>query len=95
MFGAEDIRRVFIQNDIAYMNVSQNFADVCGQMEARAEAKLVYAIVNTLTDFKDVNTVQFLVEGEVVEHFGSEVAEGELRIYLGGPLMRNVGLVLY
>lgn len=40
---------------------------------ALLESYLVTAIVNTLTDFKHIHTVQILVEGRVVESIGGHI----------------------
>lgn len=40
---------------------------------ALLESYLVTAIVNTLTEFADIEKVQILVEGEVVESIGGHI----------------------
>ena len=46
------------------------------------EAYLVEAIVNTLTEFPEIESVQILVEGEAVESIGGH-------IYIRNPLRRK------
>ncbi|MGI6174591.1 MAG: GerMN domain-containing protein [Christensenellales bacterium] len=88
----EDIRKVVLQNDSAFIDVSGHFAAVCGSMEQRAEWILIYAIVNTITETQRVKSVQFLVDGHIVQNFGvyAQTISRE-HVSLHGPLMRNSG----
>ncbi|NLL42845.1 MAG: GerMN domain-containing protein [Firmicutes bacterium] len=70
-----------IQDKLASVSFSSEIRDdfLGGSL---IEAYLVEAIVNTLTEFPEVEAVQILVEGEVVESIGGH-------IYIKEPLRRS------
>lgn len=80
-----DILDVYMCGSVAVVNVSQNFIDEAGALDAETETLLYYSIVNTLTQTDNVSSVQFLVEGKQLLETG-----GEIDIYL--PLLPNMGL---
>jgi germination protein M len=81
-----DILGVHIEGDQALVNLSANFYRCCQTLDAKAERNLVYAMVNTLTELDGVKTVQFYIEGEVVDVLSQQ-------IYIKAPLMRNPGII--
>ncbi|MFZ5974892.1 MAG: GerMN domain-containing protein [Bacillota bacterium] len=83
-----DIVSVKLSEDLAIINVSKHFANVCKQkaFSLEEESILIYSIVNTMTDMPGVKRVQFLVEGETVDTLGGS-------INVRGPVMRNVGII--
>ena len=81
-----DILGVRIENEQALVNLSANFYRCCQTLDAQAERNLVYAMVNTLTELDGIKTVQFYIEGEVVDVLTQ-------KIYIKAPLMRNPGLI--
>lgn len=81
-----DILGVRIENGQALVNLSSNFYRCCQSLDAQAEQNLVYAMVNTLTELDGVKSVQFYIEGEVVDVLAQ-------RIYIKAPLMRNPGII--
>lgn len=84
--SAEDVLAIHLQGDMALVNLSQRFADVCAQLEGNAERDTVYAIVNTLTENRQVRRVAFFVEGQQVKSLTGQL---EMR----GFFLRNPGLM--
>ena len=82
LFGTKDERAL----GYIAVNLSANFYRCCQTLDAQAERNLVYAMVNTLTELDGIKTVQFYIEGEVVDVLTQN-------IYIKAPLMRNPGLI--
>ena len=55
------IKGLWVKDEIAYVDFSEAIAQSAG---STSERLLVAAIVNTLTEFPEVQSVQFLVEGK-------------------------------
>jgi germination protein M len=89
-----DIRSIVLQDDMVFVDVSRNFAEVCGSMDRRSEWMMLYAIVNTLSDLQKVRSVQFFVEGQIKEYMSADGTDdgSRLRVCIAGPLMRNSGI---
>jgi len=83
----DDINSVYIAGDMAVVDFAQSAADKMQGVTEQNEYIMVYAIVNTLTTLDGVRRVQFLVEGERVEHLGSGMIE------ITDPLMKNPGVI--
>ncbi len=84
----DDILGVTVNEELAVINLSRHFADVCARKAVglREESALVYSIINTLTGLSGVKRVQFLVEGKQADTLGGSIV-------IRGPLMRNAGLI--
>lgn len=69
------LRGVTLEHGVAYVDFSEELlqAEVGGE----AEAVLVDSIVKTLTQLEEVDTVQILVEGEIVETIAGHVSIDE------------------
>lgn len=91
----EDIRSIVLQDDTVFVDVSTNFAAVCGSMDQRSEWMMLYAMVNTLTELQKVRSVQFLAEGQIVDYMTADGQDdgARLRVRVSGPLMRNSGVL--
>lgn len=59
---------VEVKKEVAYVNLSEEFINN-NKGGAEAEAKSVYAIVNTLTELNEVNSVRILIAGEENREF--------------------------
>lgn len=84
--SAEDVLAIHLQGDMALINLSGAFADACAALEGNAERDTVYAIVNTLTENRQVRRVAFFVEGKQVKSLTGQL---EMR----GFFLRNPGLM--
>ncbi|MDU4961477.1 MAG: GerMN domain-containing protein [Sporomusaceae bacterium] len=73
-----------IQNGVAYANFSQNIRRFGGG--SANEILLVAAIVNTLTEFPEIKSVQILVEGKKVDSLGGHLDVSE-------PLSRSESMI--
>ncbi len=67
------------------VNLSRNFKEQCKGMSANEEMLLVFAMVNTLTDMRGINNVQFLVDGEKTESLAGN-------LYFKDLFIKNPGL---
>ncbi len=83
---ANDVPKVTISADMAWIDCSQTFAEAAGALEADAGFLLMYSMINTVCEFPDVKRVQFLVEGESAERLAGNV-------YIRTPLLKNPGLI--
>lgn len=77
---------IYITNKIIYVDFSQEFISNHSGGSA-GELMTLYSIVNTLTEFDTVNSVQILVEGRTGETLGN--------IILDEPLERREDLIEY
>lgn len=84
--SAQDILSVEVYEDIAYVNLSQNFKDAYAEVSSKTEMQLIYAIVNTVTSMDGINKVQFLIEGKQTEKFAGYLC-------LSDPFLKNYGIV--
>ena len=84
--SGSDILGVRVQNRTATVNLSANFYARCQGMNAAQERRMIYAMVNTLTQLDEIGAVAFLVEGEALESLAQN-------IYLKTPLLPDPGLV--
>ena len=81
-----DIRSIKQQDDVAYVNISGNFLKELRACEPVQENNIVYCIVNTITDNKNVKKVVFLVDGYACDNVPG-------RINLSEPLYYNPGII--
>ena len=82
----EDILGVEVGGSVAVVNLSGNFYSRCQLMDAPAERRLIYAMVNALTELVDVGAVRFIVEGRSIDTMVQS-------IYLRTPLLPDPGIV--
>lgn len=82
----DDVLGVRISGGEAVVNLSSNFYRCCQSLTPQQEQNLIYAMVNTLTELRQVSSVRFQVEGESVDSLVSA-------IYLRGSLLRNPGII--
>ena len=82
----EDILGVEVSGSVAVVNLSSNFYSRCQLMDALAERRLIYAMVNALTELVDVGAVRFIVEGRSIDTMVQS-------IYLRTPLLPDPGIV--
>lgn len=58
----------------ARVNLSRRFQTACAKMTAAQERDLIYSMVNTLCQLRDVEMVRFYVEGRALEVFVNEIS---------------------
>ncbi len=73
------------KNSTCFVNFSEDFIARRLGEEAPNEVLSVYAVVNSLTELEEIKKVQFLIEGQKVEDFGS--------IKLSQPFERNENII--
>lgn len=83
----EDILSLRRHNDLAVLDLSSAFYQACEGLTEDAERLLIYAIVNAITERKDINKVLFMNEGTNVETLSGAIS-------LQKPLIRNPGLIM-
>lgn len=70
------LRGIKIEKGIAYVNFSKELIKNFNGGSA-GEIMLIGSIVNTLTEFKEINAVQIMVEGEIVETISGHMDTSE------------------
>ncbi|MGM0651890.1 MAG: GerMN domain-containing protein [Bacillota bacterium] len=70
-----ELRDVTLENGVAYVDFSEELLQA--EVGSEAEAVLVDSIVKTLTQLEEVESVQILVEGEIVETIAGHIAVDE------------------
>ncbi|MDD3396706.1 MAG: GerMN domain-containing protein [Acidaminococcaceae bacterium] len=73
------VLKLTVQGSLATVDLSKEF--LTKGLGDYQQAMMVYALVNTLTEFKDIKQVQIMVEGKKVEILG--------QLDLSEPLTRN------
>ena len=79
------IYSVEVEEGVAKIDMSSNFVDDRFDSDT-VDILLVYSIVNTLTEFPDINSVSFYIEGEKLNTLGM--------LDLSGPLYRKNDLII-
>jgi germination protein M len=75
------INQIYIKNEVAYMDLSEDFRfNSSGKEGQKAQ---VSQIVYTATEFSNVKSVSFLIDGEKVDYLGPE------GVYIGKPITRE------
>ncbi len=82
----EDILGAMVRDRVANINLSANFYARCQSLDAVHERRLVYAMVNTLSELENIGAVRFFVEGRQVDTLADT-------IYLKTALLPDRGLV--
>ncbi len=78
------INSVTVNDGIAKVDLSKNFVDDKFPGET-VDILVIYSIVNTLTEFPDVNSVEFYIDGTKLEIFG--------QLDIQDPLFRKSDLI--
>lgn len=73
-------------NDLAVIDLSASFYAACANLSLDAEKLLLYAIVNTVTERKDINAVLFTSVGA-----NAQTLSGTISLYRS--LLRNPGII--
>ena len=63
----EDVLGVEVEEHIAVVNLSGAFYSRCQSLDASGERRLVYAMINALTELDGIRAVRFTVEGESID----------------------------
>lgn len=77
---------VTVNDNCAIVNISKQMVEQISMFNNISQKVFVYAMVNTLTEFDHINSVQFIVEGILYEKLGDD-------IYIETPLLNNPGIV--
>ncbi|MEI3163501.1 MAG: GerMN domain-containing protein [Lachnospirales bacterium] len=77
------IRDIKTEEGICYVNLSRDFIKKNGGI---SEPIVIYSIVNSLTEFDNVNRVQFLIEGEKINEYSGDLDFSK-------PFARNTSLI--
>ena len=72
------------KDSTCFVNFSKEFTDSRSEDDAD-EVMTIYAIVNSLTELSEIKKVQFLIEGQKVENFGS--------VIFSQPFERNENII--
>ncbi len=82
----EDILDVFVHDLCCVVSISENLYNKISVLPYKNRKMFVYSVVNTLTEFENVSSVQFLVEGKIYEKLGES-------LYIETPMLKNPGIV--
>ena len=82
----EDVLGVEVGDSIAVVNLSGSFYSRCQLLDAAGERRLIYAMVNALTELDGIGAVRFIVEGRSIDTLAQS-------IYLRTPLLPDPGVV--
>ena len=63
----EDILGVEVEDHIAVVNLSGAFYSRCQSLDSAGERRLVYAMINALTELDGIRAVRFIVEGQSID----------------------------
>lgn len=77
------IRDIKTEEGICYVNLSRDFIK---KNSGISEPIVIYSIVNSLTEFGNVNRVQFLIEGEKINEYSGHLDFSK-------PFARNTSLI--
>ena len=79
------INQILLRNNVCYVDLSEAFVrnQVAGEL---TEQLTIYSIVNSLTEYYGVDSVQFLIDGQPREYYKSHVL-------INTPLVFNEELV--
>lgn len=83
--SSSDFISVTIQDDMAVIDVTQNFFDILLNLSDNSEYMTIFSIVNTLTESDYISKVLFTVEGE-------QLMSREYYLYYGYPFTENPGI---
>ena len=82
----EDILGVEVGDSVAVVNLSGSFYSRCQMLDSAAERRLIYAMVDALTELEGIGAVRFIVEGVSIDTLVQS-------IYLRTPLLPDPGIV--
>ncbi len=81
----DDLLSLKVSDNVAYVNFSPDIVLSCDYSIAQ-ETMLIYSIVNTLSEFKDVKRVQILVDGQIQATLCGHLSAEE-------PFLPNPGII--
>ena len=85
-FRDADLIGVAFDSDTLILNFSRQLMTLCEKMDAAAEKRMVYSLVNSLCHLEGVKKVQILVEGTQPDSLAGH-------LYLPGVFLPNPDLV--
>ncbi len=81
-----DILNVFVHDTCCVVDISYDLYTNISGLSYSNRKMFLYSIVNTLTEFENINSVQFLVDGVITEKLGE-------KLYIETPMLNNPGIV--
>lgn len=85
----DDVNSIYIAGNMMVVDFSEDVPARLEDISDTDEFIMIFSIVNTLTNFDGVSSVQFLVGGKRVDHLGG----GSISII--DPIIRNPGIIRY
>lgn len=70
--GKKLVNSIYTQNNICFLDLNKEILNLQLPSNVSAEA-FIYSIVNTLTDLRNIDKVQILIDGQVVSHYKGAV----------------------
>lgn len=65
-----DIQSVEVRDEVCYLNLAASFQASAPEKDI-ADRLILYALVNTLCEMDNISSVRFLVNGAVMDHYGT------------------------
>jgi len=84
--NGKDIIGISLEGDLIKLNLSSNFQTHAQGLGSAGESMLLFSIVNSLTELRNVKKVQFFIEGQTIETLSGHISLKE-------PLIRNPGII--
>lgn len=81
-----DIESVYVHDLCCVVNISKEMYYKLAALPYNNRKMFAYSIVNTLTEFDNISSVQFIVEGTIYETLGDD-------LYIETPMLNNPGIV--
>ncbi len=80
------LNSIEVRGDVVYVDFTESFADAARSMTENEERMMFYSFINTLCSITKIRSVQFLIDGHIVDDIGG-------KMHLEFPLMENPGLL--
>lgn len=81
-----DILDVFVHESCCVINISNNLYTKLYNSNYKIQKMFLYSIVNSMTEFENISSVQLIVEGKIEEKLRET-------LYIETPILSNPGLV--
>jgi len=88
----DDVKDLYIANNRMVLDLKPEVAGKLQDVSSDNEFIMIYSIVNTLTNFEGIRSVQFLLDGERVFYLGGDKND---RITVIDPIIKNPGIIRY
>ena len=78
------VNKITVREQICYIDLNKEFLT---SMDGVSREVSLYSVVNALAELPDINRVQFTIDGETFNYFGSS------SIVFDSPLERNLEII--